>query len=681
MRTRIWLFVIAAAATCFAAAGQEKAQAPTDQKPPEQGAAQAQQQPAAAPAQPEQPAAQQTAAAPAPAPAVEQNFSGNIEFGYRFIPNIDGSFNTYRSVVNLGEGVKLFGADASILDPKHRVFDRLDLHLTSIGDDPYETAKLDVSKRNLYRLTVDWRNIAYFNYLPSFADPQRLINGSLLDANAFDTHIHSTEVRLDILPGGRFVPYLAYGRNSQDGRGTTSFVLPQNEYPVATSYSSSTDSYRGGVDFHFDRFNANIEQGGTTFRDDQGASNSTRIPGDLTTTFLGQQLFLTQLNELYRVRGNSIYTRASFGATPISWATVSGQFVYARPRVDVTYKENSTGDFYYPALAQFYNTGQDLLSGSANMPHPSGSLNVELRPWKRVRIVEFWMTDRLHNASSDLLSQMLLFSSGPLNPTTFTSARLDESYNRQEINVFFDVTPRLTLRAGDRYIWGDAKLTSPSLLQSRFESGHLSQNVGLGGLSYRMSQKSRVNVDYEVSQSYQAYFRISLRNYTRLRVRGSHDLTPSLRLAVDYSLLSNSNPDPAVNYDFSSHAASVSLNWVPRGGKWVTALLDYTRSSVQSSIFYLVPITRATDTSFYHENAHTGTALIGVKWFSAGGSYFVSSGSRPTQYYQPLARISVPVYRHVSLNAEWRYYGFAEQFYQYEGFRSNQLMTSLRLVR
>jgi hypothetical protein len=105
---------------------------------------------------------------------------------------------------------------------------------------------------------------------------------------------------------------------------------------------------------------------------------------------------------------------------------------------------------------------------------------------------------------------------------------------------------------------------------------------------------------------------------------------------------------------------------------------------VQSSIFYLIPNTRQQDTSQYHENAHTGTALIGVKWLSDGGSFFKSSGTRPTQYYQPLARISVPLHKKIYWNAEWRYYGFAESgqsYYFLEGFRSNQLMTSLKLVR
>jgi hypothetical protein len=46
-----------------------------------------------------------------------------------------------------------------------------------------------------------------------------------------------------------------------------------------------------------------------------------------------------------------------------------------------------------------------------------------------------------------------------------------------------------------------------------------------------------------------------------------------------------------------------------------------------------------------------------------------------------MARLAIPVYKHVYWNAEWRYYGFAEQYYAYEGFRSNQVMLSLRLVR
>jgi hypothetical protein len=678
MRNRL-VFLLMLGPTSLFAQDQDKA-SPTQAAAAQPAAAQP--PTSAQPAATAQPKKEETPPTPPP-PAIESNFSGDIEFGERIIPNIGGSFNTYRSVVNLGEGPKLFGADATILNPNHRFFDRLDLHLTTIGDDPYQTAKVELWKRNVYRLTVDWRDMAYFNYLPSFANPFRSI-GSILDESSFDTHIHNTDARLDLFPGSRFVPYLAFGHNSQDGRGITSFVVSQNNYPVATLYSDSTNNYRAGVDYNGARFHANLEQGGTTFKDDQGASDSIRNNGDLLNTFIGQRLFLGGLNEFYRVRGDSVYTRASFGANPVTWANISGQFVYAQPRVDVNYTENSSGNFYYPALIAFYTTGRDSLTGSAVMPHPSGNLNVELRHFKRIRIEEFWMTDRLHNASSDLLAQTLLFSTGAITPNTLATARLEESYNQQEVDVFFDATSKLTFRAGDRYVWGDAKLTAPAIVGAPYESGHLSQNVGLFGINYRAAQKIRLNADYEVANSQDNYFLVSLRNYTKFRLRGSHDVSPSLRVAIDYSLLTNSNPNPGINYTFSSQAASLSVNWLPRGGKWFNALLDYTRSSVQSDIFYIVPQTRTPDTSLYHENAHTGTALVSVKWVSFGGSLFVSSGSRPTQYYQPLVKLSVPLHKHVYWNAEWRYYGFAEDglsFYALEGFRSNQFMTSLRFTR
>src|SRR5712692_6729196 len=73
-----------------------------------------------APAAPTEPAAvasgEKTAAAPAepsPVPAEGPALTGNVDFGYRWVSDIGGSFNTYRTVVNLGGGPKLFGVDLS----------------------------------------------------------------------------------------------------------------------------------------------------------------------------------------------------------------------------------------------------------------------------------------------------------------------------------------------------------------------------------------------------------------------------------------------------------------------------------------------------------------------------------------------------------------------------------------
>ena len=52
-----------------------------------------------------------------------------------------------------------------------------------------------------------------------------------------------------------------------------------------------------------------------------------------------------------------------------------------------------------------------------------------------------------------------------------------------------------------------------------------------------------------------------------------------------------------------------------------------------------------------------------------------------SRYYQPLARLSLPLGKHVYWNTEWKYYGFQEDFYLYEGFRTHVFMTGLKLVR
>ena len=109
--------------------------------------------------------------AASPAPSSEQWFTGSFDFGYRWVGDVRGNNPTYRSIVNLGEGPKLTGLDFTITDPKHRLFDRIDARANAWGGDPYNTAHLQVVKRGLYELTGDYRNIAYFNAMPSFANP------------------------------------------------------------------------------------------------------------------------------------------------------------------------------------------------------------------------------------------------------------------------------------------------------------------------------------------------------------------------------------------------------------------------------------------------------------------------------------------------------------------------------
>jgi hypothetical protein len=188
----------------------------------------------------------------------------------------------------------------------------------------------------------------------------------------------------------------------------------------------------------------------------------------------------------------------------------------------------------------------------------------------------------------------------------------------------------------------------------------------------------RINGNAEGGSSPQDYFRTSLHDYVTARLRGTYDFSSSLRFAADFGILKNSDPEAGVNLDLASKTATGTLSWTPKNSKLFSALADYSYSSVRSSILYLVPQTLTEAPSIYTESGHTGTLLASIKWFSAGGSFFHSTGSRPVVYYQPLIRVSVPVTPHITLKGEYRYYGFNERSYSFENFSSNQVLGSIR---
>lgn len=630
---------------------------------------------------------EEAAAAPA-----EKNVSGSVDFGYRWRGEIRRSEQTYRSLVDLQEGPRLFDLDLTFQDPSKRLFDRADLSATGWGGEPHSLLRADARKSGVYRLSVDYRNILYYNFLPSFAVTD-LGRGPFANERAFDTRRRNLNADLELMPGRRIIPYLGYSRDSGSGSGVTPFVLDAtNEYPVRNLLRDKTDLYRGGVRLELNRFHVTLEQGGSKFKDDQFVSTADRNFGDRTTPLLGQTLVLDNLAQAYGVRGDSIYSKAVVTAAPAAWVDLFGHFVYSRPSSDVNYSSNSQGLFAQLGTARFFNGQFDTLFAQAKQPHTSGNAGFELRPVKRVRVVESILTDRFHNASSAVLAEQLFFGTGA-NRTIESSGlnsldRMVYNFNRQQFDVIVDLSSKLTLRGGHRFEWGDAQVRSRSLDTRASEAGELRRQVGLAGASFRPLQNLTLSLDYEQAAGDRSYFRTSLFDSRKIRARARYQLMPSLLLAANFTVLNNENPTPGVQYKFGSRSSSLSLQWMPQGGKRVSLLGEYSRATLSSDLTYLDPLFRTRESSYYWDNAHVATALVDVNLYSMagsqgrislGGSLFRSHGSRPTNYYQPVWRLQLPLFKHVQWFGEWRWYGYSEPFYLYEGFRTHLFMTGLRL--
>lgn len=636
----------------------------------------------------EAPAAEQPAAEPAAeaAPAVEPGMSAAVEVGYRFT-GMGGNFNVYRSVVDLGDGPKLFQADFAFTE-SNRLFDRLDVHANNWGGDPYSTIFANARKRGAYDFRASYRNFAYFNFLPSFANPL-LEQGVPFTERAFDVHRRITQVDLDLRPGHRFVPFFSFGRNSDFGRGITTFVGSANEYPVTTDLSSYLNNYRGGLRVEMRRWHVTLEQGGTQLDDNQRVFFSGRNFGNRTTPFLGQTLLLENLNEAWRVSGDGIYTRGLVTGNPFNWLDVYGQFLYSQPSTTTIFEGNAAGQLAEVSPLLLFTAQSEAVNARAKLPQTAGNAGFELRPLPRLRIIESWQTNRLHNDASAVLLQTLFLNANQALPPEAFADRLVFNYNRQQVDALYDLTRRITIRGGHRYEWGDARVGPSSLLPAG-QAGELARHVGLAGLNIRVARRLTVNADFEGAAADRVFFRPSLADYRLGRVRASYQLLPNLNLGYNFRILSNQNPDPSANYDFLSHSNTVSAQWSPNGGKRVSVLAEYTYQNLRSDLFFLVPQELAPEQSLYIERNHSGSALVelGLPGYAgltprltAGGTLYVSGGTRPTSFYQPLARLVAPLHKNVAATAEWRYYGFDERFFAFEAFRAQLFQIGLRFSR
>jgi hypothetical protein len=263
------------------------------------------------------------------------------------------------------------------------------------------------------------------------------------------------------------------------------------------------------------------------------------------------------------------------------------------------------------------------------------------------------------------------------------------NYNQQQVEAIIDLTAKISLRGGYRRVWGDATVRAGQLDPTGpLVSRELRRNVVLAGANVRPLPKLSLNFDYEGARTGQDYFRTSLYNYNRLRARARYQATASLSLQANFALLDNQNPTLGIQNDFRARDNSLAAYWTPKGGKRFSLMAEYDRSSLRSRIDYLLLPFLTPTVSLYRENGHTATAAIDIALpviggvapkLTAGGSLFMSAGTRPTQYYQPLGRLSVPLHKHVQWNTEWRWYGFGENLYQYESFRAHTFMTGIRV--
>lgn len=605
----------------------------------------------------------------------DYTLDGELDIRYRFTGDLKGNEGVYRSVVNLGEGPRLFGGRLRYSSPGSKTLDLLEVSATGWGGDPWVSTRVDGRRNGIYEFSVDYRNVAYFNNLPAFANPL-LGQGVLFSQRAYDTKLRQIDGELRLFPSARFSPYFAFGRGMQNGSGITGFVTEGNNYPVGSLFDSAQNVYRGGTRVQMSRLTLTLEMGWTTFADDQQIGYTGINTGNRLTPYLGRDLRLFNAQQRYAIEGNGPFARAIVQARPWNWLAVTGQFTWMQPRIDVRHTLSGTGSFVSSQTLAPFNVFTEATLGQALRPYPSGNVSVEIAPLKRFRILQTWSTDRFHVSGNAAVTSQ---SAGSPQNLVYDN-RLLLNYNRWEVLAIYELTPQVSLRGGYRYIWGNAQTPGASFPLNSSSRAELKNPVALAGGTVRFGGRLTGSFDYEGSPGDVNFFRTSLLRYHKGRGQVRYRFTSSLAANFTYNILDNQNPNPAIGLAARTQSASGGVSWSPNEGKRVTVLGEYSYASWRSDITSISLPFLGRDLLRYRDFGHHANALVDVRLVknarvNFGGAFSRNNGSLPTRLYQPQAGLSVPLYKRTALVGEWRYFGFSTlprniQFFQRHVFSS-----------
>jgi hypothetical protein len=224
------------------------------------------------------------------------NIKQSIEFGYRF-SSVNGSEETYDTLVNLQQGPRLLGftTEVSSLDHRGTFFDRLYLSNFGYGGDPNVVSQIRISKNRWYAFSGMFRKAQnYWNYSllanplnpttpvpnaplnfnPIINAPSNVLGTSLIGTSphSFYTRRNMQNYGLTLLPDSKIRFRLGYDLNTVYGPGDSTIHQGTEQY-LLQSYSYHQQQYRLGIDFRFlSRTTLSYDQIWSNYKNDLGST-------------------------------------------------------------------------------------------------------------------------------------------------------------------------------------------------------------------------------------------------------------------------------------------------------------------------------------------------------------------------------------------------------------------------
>ena len=190
--------------------------------------------------------------------------------------------------------------------------------------------------------------------------------------------------------------------------------------PVASLVRNSTNNYRGGV--RIELLALRTSSSSRAARLSRTISSSTQNSGqtnygNFTSSALRPDARSDRSRRSLRsARATASTAEASLTANVASWLDLYGQFLYSQPHIErSTSARLDTGNqVLLSQVSVLYRRAEPGFGGSRSCRTPRASCGAEIRPFRRLRILPSWLTDRMHTNGSSAAQQNLTTAAGPL---------------------------------------------------------------------------------------------------------------------------------------------------------------------------------------------------------------------------------------------------------------------------
>ncbi len=600
---------------------------------------------------------------PDPAPAA---VPVDVEIGYRFV-DVSGNEQMYRTQIDDRQGLLLhaLNLDAGAAGSSG-LFDQLRINAGDLGAGPAGAFRLDAGLHEAYHLTFTSHRMELYSALPAFANPL-LSDGIVPGQHTMNRTRDLFNVELELLPGRAITPIVGYTRNTNDGPGSTTYHVGEDEFLLHSNLEDTDQEVHAGAAFHFGPVAGRILQGWRKFTDrDTLSLEPGADSGNNSGTVLGVPVSMTSFSRGTHTDVNTPMTTAYVTGQLGPRVRLVGNYMRAAAEGDTAEEEDLSGNLVSFEISRFFGGLTETASARAKATDWTGGGRAEVNIADGVDFMAGYTRRHRELDGFELLSTLFLDTvtfAGQDPRSILQAIEANTSLDRTETLYEASISARrfgpLALHAGWSQNDQDITVTpdASEIVVPGDQGGSFSRRIRSldGGATYA-DHGLMLGADYRRERADAPVVRTDFLDRDRYRLRAAWNPAERFGISATAEQIDTSNDQTGIGYDGRMRQFGGNIEGEPV--KSLRLRFSAEKYEADSKMLIRDPQNFDTDRSLYSENGRSleGGLTWNLKPVSFDGSYgeFHNKGSFGFTIRRARIRAEVGFVQNLSLVGEWR---------------------------